>query len=52
LQAQVIEEVGSKQHQGTTTSHLALRNNGVGINLFSLNLCIVVGTLIIMIWIN
>jgi len=24
-----MEEVGSKQHQGTTTSHLALRNKSL-----------------------
>ena len=49
FQAQVMEEVASKQPQRITASHLALRNNRVCINIFSLNLCIIVGTQIIMI---
>jgi len=50
LQAQVLEETRSKPPQRITTSHLALRNNGVGINLFSLKNFILVGTQITMTW--
>jgi len=40
----VLEEARSKLPQRITASHLALWNNGVGINLSFLNLCILVGT--------
>jgi len=39
-----------KQHRGTTTLNLSLRNNGVGINLFSLNPCTLVGIRILILW--
>jgi len=52
LLAQVMVEVGSKQHQRTTTLTLKMPSNEISINLLSLNLYMLLGTLIIMIWVD